>query len=58
MSTKFKLGDRVMDPDGNCAIVIHVFEDPQLRHLVAVRFDIGDEAVAMHVDDLRRAREA
>jgi hypothetical protein len=51
---KFSVGDKVEDRDTHeKGMVVHCFEGPQLRGIVAVQFDC---AVACHVDDLRRAR--
>jgi hypothetical protein len=58
MKQRFKIGDRVEDPDSHRAgSVIHVYCEPELRNeLVAVRFDDNDAPLAVHVEDVRKVR--
>jgi hypothetical protein len=61
MATKptLSIGTRVADRETGCeGVVIYLYEDPRLaEEIVAVKFDLGDVPVAIHVDDIRLARK-
>jgi hypothetical protein len=59
MTRKFKIGDRVQDPDSHRAgRVVYVYTEPELRdELVAAKFDDHDVPLAVHVDDVRKLRQ-
>jgi hypothetical protein len=54
----FLVGDHVKDTDtGECGVVVHVYEDPQIRaEIVAVRFGASSSAVAVPLDTLVRVK--
>jgi hypothetical protein len=53
---KFSVGDRIIDREtGTGGRVIHVFSDATLADVVAVRFDVGDHAVAVPIDTIKAA---
>jgi hypothetical protein len=58
MKQRFKIGDRVEDPDSHRAgSIVHIYHEPEIRdELVAVRFDDHDTPLAVHVNDVHKLK--
>jgi hypothetical protein len=52
---KFAVGDRVENREsGKRGVVVYVFGDLTLKDVVAVNFDDRKDALAIHVDDVKK----